>query len=78
MFWKFHGRRLLSDEDSILSAGAVALSASATVAGLIITLKNKAILSDDDERRLHELALTMLKVADSHYSASRKQLNRMF
>jgi hypothetical protein len=56
----------------------VALSASATVAGLIITLKNKAILSDDDERRLHELALTMLKVADSHYTVSRKQLNRMF
>jgi DNA-binding IclR family transcriptional regulator len=50
----------LSDEDSILSAGAVALSASATVAGLVITLRNKGILSDDDERQLYELALTML------------------
>lgn len=48
-------------DPAILSAGAVALSNSATIAALFIHLKHIGILSDESEREIYEDALMLLE-----------------
>lgn len=50
-------------DPAVLSAGAVALSNSATLAALIIHLKRIGVLTDELEREIYEDALTMLEGA---------------
>ncbi|WP_430256507.1 hypothetical protein [Neorhizobium sp. DAR64872/K0K18] len=51
----------MSDASAILSAGAVALSCSATIAALVGQLRRIGVLSDEMQREIYEDALLMLE-----------------
>ncbi|MDR6759236.1 hypothetical protein J2Y48_004552 [Mycoplana sp. BE70] len=51
----------MPDDDAILSAGAVALSAAATVSSLILHLRHIDAIDEQSECQIYKQALTMLE-----------------
>lgn len=51
----------MSQDPAVLSAGAVALSNSATLAALMIHLKGLGLLTEEIEREIYEDALMLLE-----------------